>query len=271
MMKALPFALLAAFSLSACAQSPEPDGQASAAEGAAVSTPTREPITADPQSADGRALEAIRALNPRIEIDRVGEAPLPGFREVIVGGQVLYVSDDGRYLLQGSLYDVQARRDLSQAGLAVVRRELLAEVPAEDRIVFAPPAPDYTVAVFTDVECGYCRRLHQEIEAYNAQGIAIEYLAFPRMGLGSPDYDKMVSVWCADDRRQAMTDAKHGRPVPARTCDNPVAAQYELGQRIGLTGTPMIVTEDGMQMPGYMPPDALRAALDQLAAEAAGG
>src|SRR5699024_4141025 len=109
------------------------------------------------------------------------------------------------------------------------------------------------------------RRLHQEIDEYNRLGIAIQYLAFPRMGLEGEDYRKMVSVWCAEDPRQAMTDAKAGKRVPARTCDNPVAAHYALGQRVGLTGTPLIVTGDGMQMPGYMPPQALRDALDRIA------
>lgn len=273
-MKPFAFLLFGAFSLSACAQSPEPDAEGASSPqsapeaedgyGAGSSAPLAE---ADPESPEGRAVAAIRKINPRLEVDSIGQAPIPGYREVVVSGQVLYVSDDGRYLLQGSLYDVETRRDLSQDGLAKVRRELLATVPEGDRIVFAPDDPRYTVTVFTDVECGYCRKLHQEIEDYNRQGIAIEYLAFPRMGLEGDDYRTMVSVWCADDRRQAMTDAKHGRPVPARSCDNPVAAQYALGQRVGLTGTPMIVTEQGLQMPGYMPPAALREALDQIAAD----
>lgn len=267
-MKSFLFVLLGAFSLSACAQSPAPEGEERGAESAA---PAAAEVEVDPETADGRALAAIRKLNPRVTVDRVGPAPIDGFREVVVGGQVLYVSDDGRYLLQGALFDVEARQDLSQAGLAEVRRELIAEVPQSDRIVFAPDDPKHTVTVFTDVECGYCRKLHEQIDEYNRQGIAIEYLAFPRMGPASPDFEEMVSVWCSDDRRQALTDAKSDKRVPKRNCTNPVAMHYALGQRIGLTGTPMIVTESGMQMPGYMPPQALREALEQLDAEAAGG
>jgi thiol:disulfide interchange protein DsbC len=259
--------LLGTANLSACAQSPAPENKA-AAKSAAAKTPANAPAV-KPGTPDERALAAIRSLNAQVQIDRIGAAPLPGFREVIVGGQVIYVSDDGRYLLQGALFDVDAKKDLSQTGLAEVRRELLATIPEKDRIVFAPPKPEYTVTVFTDVECGYCRKLHQDIAEYNRRGIAVEYVAFPRMGLASDDFRKMVSVWCAKDRRKALTDAKDGKRVPQKTCTNPVTMQYDIGQRVGLTGTPMIITEEGVQMPGYMPPEALRAALDKLAAEAA--
>lgn len=259
-------ALLGAISLSACAQPAETKvaaGADAAAQPAAITE-----ITTAPGTPEDRARKAILSISPNVTIDRIAKAPLPGFQEVIVAGQVLYVSDDGRYLLQGSLFDVAARTDLGQEGLAEVRRTLLAAVPREDRIVFAPANPKYTVTVFTDVECGYCRRLHSEIAEYNKRGIAIEYLAFPRMGLDSDDYRQMVSVWCASDRKQALTDAKNGKSLPVRSCDNPVATQYVLGQRVGLTGTPMIVTEGGMQMPGYMPPEALEQALKGLAEQA---
>src|SRR5690606_28260140 len=159
----------------------------------------------------------------------------------------------------------------SEASMAALRRELLATIPVEDRIVFAPENPKYTVAVFTDVECGYCRKLHSEIDEYNREGIAVQYLAFPRMGLGSEDFRKMVNVWCADDRRQALTDAKNDRRVPTRDCKNPVTMEYDVGQRIGLAGTPLIVAADGTTLPGYLPPKELRAALDKLAGAAPTG
>ena len=262
----LPALLVASFSLTACAQAPAPTVEDS---GTGVAPASASRLDVDPASADGRAVEAIRKINPRVEVDAVGAAPIDGFREVIVSGQVLYVSDDGRYLLQGSLFDIEQRRDLSEIGLAKVRRALLAEVPESDRIVFAPPAPKYTVTVFTDVECGYCRKLHQEIAEYNRQGIAIQYVAFPRMGPASEDFRTMESVWCAADRKQALTDAKAGKTVSARRCTNPVAMHYALGQRIGLTGTPLIIAEDGTQLPGYMPPATLRAALEDLQKNAA--
>ena len=269
MKRTLLAAALGAISLSACAQAPQSatggsSPMATIATGAAAAKPAA-------GSADARAVEAIARLNPRVEVESVGQAPLPGFREAIVGGQVVYVSDDGRYLFLpgagGALFDSHAERNLTEAALAGMRTRLLETIPQSERIVFAPPSPKHTVTVFTDVECGYCRKLHSEIAQYNAQGIAVEYLAFPRMGIGSEDFEKMVSVWCADDRKQALTDAKTTGKVKDRDCKNTVTMQYNVGQRAGLTGTPMILAEDGTQLGGYVPPQALREALDKLAAE----
>jgi len=257
-MKRCLLLLLGAVSLSACAQSPPPAAKPGAQAG--------KPDTAVAGTPAERARAAIRQVNPKVEIDQVAAAPLPGFQEVIVGGQVVYVSDDGKYLMQGTLYDIAAKKNLGEASLARVRKELLQSVPVSDRIVFAPANPVHTVAVFTDVECGYCRKLHSEIAEYNKQGIAVQYIAFPRMGPASEDFKKMVAVWCAPDRRKALTDAKNGKRVPMRDCKTPVAMQYALGQRVGLTGTPMILASDGSQLGGYLPPAELRAALDKLAA-----
>ncbi|HVR81449.1 MAG TPA: DsbC family protein [Luteimonas sp.] len=261
-MKPYLFVLLGAVSLSACAQSnspataARPGGEASKADVAVVAgTPA------------ARARDALHKINPQVRIDKVSPAPLPGFQEVIVGGQVIYVTDDGKYLMQGTLYDIDAKKNLGEASLAKVRKDLLKTIPASDRIVFAPANPKYAVTVFTDVECGYCRKLHSEIADYNKQGIAVQYVAFPRMGLGSADFKKMVAVWCAADPKKALTDAKNDRPVPMKNCTNPVTMQFNLGQRMGLTGTPMILADDGTQLGGYVPPAQLRAALDKLAAD----
>jgi thiol:disulfide interchange protein DsbC len=151
--------------------------------------------------------------------------------------------------------------------MAKMRVKLMRSMPVSDRIVFAPANPKYTVTVFTDVECAYCRKLHSEIADYNRQGIAVQYVAFPRMGLGSDDFKEMVAVWCAPDQKKALTDAKNDRPVPYRNCNNPVTMQYNLGQRMGLTGTPMILAADGTQLGGYVPPDKLRAELDKMATD----
>ncbi len=271
-MKRILLAVIGAFSLSACAQAPDagkaPGTQASTASVAA--TPAKKAVAGTPEA---RAIEAIRLLNPQVKVDRVGKAPLPGFQEALVGGQVVYVSDDGRYLFLpgsgGALFDANNQKNLSEVALAGMRKELLQTIPASERIVFAPPNPKHTVTVFTDVECGYCRKLHNEMAEYNKQGIAIEYLAFPRMGIGSEDYKKMVSVWCAPDRKAALTAAKNAGRVANKDCKNSVNMQYDVGQRAGLTGTPMILAADGTQMGGgYIPAAALRAALDKLAAEA---
>lgn len=271
------FAALCSFSLAACAQSASPTSAGGSK--IAVSSAAKAPVPAEPVYAAGspeaRVREVLRGLDPRIQVDHVGPAPLPGFREVIAGGQVVYVSDDGKYLLQGSLLDVAKRKDLSEAAMARLRGEVLKGIPMADRIVYSPAGtPKHRVVVLTDIECGYCRKFHTEIGEHLKRGIQVEYLAFPRAGLGSADYRKMVSVWCADDRRKALTDAKSDRAVPSKTCKTPVDMQYRAGQRMGLTGTPMILTEDGRMLGGYLPPDALEQrlrALDQDNAAASGG
>ncbi|WP_369940348.1 DsbC family protein [Xanthomonas medicagonis] len=258
-------ALLGAASLSACAQPAPPTGAAAAAKPAA-------PAAGAP--GEQRVRAALLQLDPNFKPDYMGAAPFPGFREVVVGGQVLYVSDDGRYLFQAQPFDIQEKQFASSEGLLSYRRKLLESAPHAERIVFAPPNPKYTISVFTDIECGYCRKLHSEIAELNKQGIAVEYLAFPRMGLGSQDYKDMVAVWCAADKKKALTDAKASGKVPtAANCKNPVTMQYNLGQRLGVNGTPAIFAPDGTQLGGYLPPAQLRQALDKRAAEAtkAGG
>jgi len=264
-------ALLASASLTACAQAPQPGQPAKPAAATAAAPAAAAPKGATPEA---RARAALQTLNPQVQIDYVGEAPLPGFREVIVGGQVVLVSDDGKYLVQGSVLDIASKKELTQSSRALskYRVDLLKSVKASDRIVFAPPNPKYTISVFTDIECGYCRKLHSEIAEYNRQGIAIEYMAFPRMGLGSKDHIDMISVWCASDRKQALTDAKNGKPVPKRSCHStPVDMEYNVGQRLGISGTPAVFAPDGSQLGGYLPPDKMRQALDELASGVSGG
>lgn len=260
--------LLACTSVTACAQTEAPAAKQGASTAKAAPVAASEPGFA-PGTPESRAREVVRSISPDARVDKVGAAPLPGFREVIVAGQVLYISDDGKYLMQGVLLDVPAKKNLSEESLTSVRRDVLKGIPESDRIVFAPANPKHKVVVFTDVECGYCRKMHHDMAAYNAQGIAVEYVAFPRMGVNTPDFEKMVDVWCAPDRRKAMTDAKNDRPVPRKACTSPIRMQYEAGRRVGLTGTPMILAEDGTQIGGYLPPAELRAALDKHVAELA--
>lgn len=211
---------------------------------------------------------ALQALLPGIEADRIGPAPMEGFAEVLVGAQVVYVSLDGQYLLDGQVIEVPTRRNLSEAARGEVRRDLLANVSEDERIIFpAKGTRKHRVLVFTDIDCGYCRRLHQQMAEYNELGIEVDYLMFPRGGIGSASYDKAVSVWCADDRNAALTAAKAGRdPKPAQ-CSNPIEDHYELGRTVGVTGTPALVAEDGTLIPGYVPPDSLAQRLDGLRAE----
>lgn len=221
------------------------------------------------QADDSLARAAIMKLVPNATIDSVAEAKLEGYYEFVVGGQVVYVSKDGKYLVQGVLYDIENRTDLTEASRAKLRVGALKEATPDMRIIFAPAKPKHVVTVFTDIDCGYCRRMHAQVPEYNELGIAVEYLFFPRAGAGSESWQKAVSVWCSDDRRQAMTDAKAGKEIDVKECANSVEAEFNLGQRIGVNGTPAVIAADGTQVGGYLPPAEMLQRLEQLAARPA--
>jgi len=211
-------------------------------------------IVATGVQADEAAVRAGMAkLLPGVELDGVTAAPLPGLYEVTLGPRLFYVSEDGRYLIQGNLIDIESRENLTETKQAKAKKEAVEAMGEDKMVIFAPEKPAHTITVFTDIDCGYCRKLHREIEDYKKEGIAVRYLFYPRAGVGSPSYDKAVSVWCADDRNQAMTDAKTGKEVENRTCENPVQEHMALGKAMGVTGTPAIVLEDGEMLPGYVP------------------
>ena len=208
--------------------------------------------------------ERIRALAPQTKSIAISETPVDGILMVQVGGDIVYATADGKYLIQGRMMDLETREDLTEAAKAGVRREILASVDPSKQITFAPEAPKYDLMVFTDIDCGYCRKLHAQMAEYNEQGIAIHYMAFPRAGIGSPSYDKAVSVWRASDPQGAMTQAKLGADPEAAQCENPIADQYQLGRELGVTGTPSLLTAEGQMIPGYVPPEQLRQRLDQM-------
>ena len=250
MLRRLLLAVAFGTGLSACAQPAPP-------------APTAAP--AAPGEAAVRA--TLAAALPGQAIRQLRPAPIAGFTEVVIAGRVLYVSNDGRHVFDGALIDFQARRNLTEATMDAVRVESLRSIPAAERIVFAPRNPRHTVTVFTDISCGYCRLFHQKIAEYNALGIAVEYLFFPRAGEGSEAWAQAEAVWCARDPRQAMTDAKAGKPVPARECANPVAREFALGREVGVSGTPAIYTAAGVHIGGYLEPQRMLQALEALQAQ----
>lgn len=225
-------------------------------------------------AADKAAIKkSLAQVLPDYEVDSVYETPVPGLFEVLIGTDVIYVSKDGRYMVQGRMIDLASKEDLTEGSprLAEARKkefkeraEAIKKLGPDQMIVFAPEGkPTYTITVFTDIDCGYCRKLHGEIAGYNAEGIKVQYLFYPRAGEGSPSFAKAVSVWCADDRRTALTDAKAGKSIPDKTCPNPVKEHLELGEQMGVSGTPAIVLENGEMVPGYIPPKRLAAMLKE--------
>ena len=212
---------------------------------------------------------AIEKAMPDAQIDSIKASPIPGYREVAMGARVVYVSADGRYLIQGSLFDLSTRTSLTESSQTMIRKSILAKVGVDRRIIFSPPNPKHHVTVFTDIDCGYCRKMHSQIADYNKLGISVEYLFYPRAGMDSEAATKAISVWCSADRRKALTDAKNDRPLAKKTCANPIAADYALGQKIGFDGTPAVYSADGSQIGGYLAPAQMLATLDKLAKTAA--
>jgi len=219
---------------------------------------------AAPSSSDAAIRASLAKAMPDADIDSIKASPIAGYREVAVGGRVIYVSADGRYLIQGSLFDLNTRTSLTESSQTVIRKGILAKVGADRRIIFAAAKPKHRITVFTDIDCGYCRKLHSQIAEYNKLGITVEYLFYPRAGMGSEAADKAISVWCSADRRKALTDAKSDKPIVKKTCVNPIAADYALGQKIGFDGTPAIFAADGSQIGGYLAPAQMLATLDKL-------
>ncbi len=206
--------------------------------------------------------KALNLAMPASKVDSVKPSVIKGLYEAAVGANIYYVSEDGKYLIQGRLVDMAARKDLTEEKLNGTRKLAIENMGKENMIIFAAKIPKYTVTIFTDIDCGYCRKLHSELDQYSAQGITIQYLFFPRAGKGSDSYNKAVSVWCADDRNAALTAAKKDKSVPTKICDNPIDKHMKLAEDFDVKGTPMIVTERGNILPGYLPAKQLVEALE---------
>ena len=215
-----------------------------------------------------RVETSIATLDPDLKVDAVRTTPIPGVYEVAIGPRLVYMTGDGRYLIQGSISDAEKREDLTEPRRNAIRLDIINKVSEDEMVVFGPKNAPSTVTVFTDIDCGFCRRLHSEIGKFNAAGIRIRYLFMPRAGKGSDSYKKAVAVWCAKDRQQAMTDAKAGKDVPAQTCKNPVDEHIALADLMGLSGTPTLILPDGELVPGYVPADRLKAMIDEQKAAA---
>ncbi|MBU1192963.1 MAG: DsbC family protein [Gammaproteobacteria bacterium] len=216
-------------------------------------------IAADDHPAIRKALAGVL---PGAGPDQILPTPIPGLFEVTFGPQLFYVSEDGRYLIQGNLIDVAARSNLTEARQGELHKAAIDKLGAENMVVFAAAKPKHTVTVFTDIDCGYCRKLHNEVKEANDLGITVRYLFFPRSGPNTDSYYKAETVWCSENRQQALTDAKAGKDLPRKSCANPIDKHMQLVQAFGLQGTPAIVLEDGRVLPGYVPAKQLQAMLE---------
>lgn len=278
--KFLPVMALLLPTLAACAPPYDPATQGAAAPAAASTT-----VTADATATTAAAtttpastpeMEALRVKLSKtlsVPIQAVRPSPIAGVYEIQSGFNFGYVSADGEYLIEGDLVRLSTGETLTENNRKVARLAAVQKLGLENMIVFAPPADKikHTITVFTDVDCGYCRMLHSQVAEYNAKGIAIHYVFFPRTGPNTESFYKAEAVWCSADRNAALTQAKLGGAITnAPKCKDPILEQYTTGAAIGVRGTPSIILEDGEMIPGYQPPDQLAQMLDGKAAKVAG-
>ncbi|MTI64666.1 DsbC family protein [Methylophaga sp.] len=222
------------------------------------------PVHADETDKLKKQLE--KAL-PGVTVNNLKKVDNTQLYEGVINGEILYFSADARYVLQGELVSLESRTNLTEQRRVSLRKDIIDGLDEKDMIIFEPEKTEHTLTVFTDIDCVYCRKMHSEIEQYKDLGIRIRYMAYPRGGIDSESYDDAVTVWCNDDRQEAMTRAKAGEELKAKTCENPVKAEFETGQKLGVQGTPALFTESGQMLPGYVPPERLKEILEQTSGQ----
>lgn len=220
-------------------------------------------ITATYAVAQANDKEIVAALSTKLSLNitSIADSPVPGLKQVFTDRGLFYVSDDGEFFLQARVYNIKdGVEDETENALKSVRLEGVKRFK-DSAIEFTAENEKYVINVFTDTTCGYCRKLHNEMDELNDLGITVRYLAWPRAGINSQVYNDTVSIWCSADPHKAITDAKAGKSVNDAKCSNLVAEQYKFGQQIGVSGTPNIIMPDGSVVPGYQPAQALAQAL----------
>ena len=214
------------------------------------------------QAPDPRA--ALAARIPGVHAEDLRPSPIAGVYELTQGADIAYVSSDGKYAINGDLIDLAKNDNLTESRRRDSRAKMIGAIPEAEMLVFGPRDPKYTVTVFTDVDCAYCRQLHSQIADYNRLGIKVRYLFYPRTGPNTESWTKAEQVWCSSNRNEALTLAKRGAVLQVKACPNtPVARHYALGRDFGLQGTPAIVLASGELIGGYMPPAELAQHLKQ--------
>ena len=201
----------------------------------------------------------LRKINPAFSVESVDASSLEGWFEVqIESGPLLYVHQSADYMFSGTLFELSGGqiKNLTEARANMARKALMKDVKASKTIAYLPKPPMKAKAhiyIFTDIDCGYCRKLHAEVPELTEAGIAVHYLGFPRAGLNSGSYKKLATAWCSKNQNKAMDQLKSGQTLSTIDCQNPIAEQYELGAKMGVNGTPAILLEDGTLIPGYRP------------------
>jgi len=199
---------------------------------------------------------------PQYEASHIEATPIEGLYQVIIGGQVIYMTKDARYMIDGNLVDLSTKKNYSEDAMSVIRLSQIDQLGEEKMVVYTPKTVRHTITVVTDIDCPYCRRLHSEMDQYLDGGIKVRYIFMPLKGQG--DYKTTVTVWCSKDQNQALDMAKAGTPLDAKECDNPIDEHLKVARNLGIRGTPAIILQDGSMLPGYVPAKKLVVELNKL-------
>jgi thiol:disulfide interchange protein DsbC len=229
-------------------------GVAQAQTGVAANPVSAQPAPAG--KADPRA-DIVKKIDG-LKLEDVRMTPVNGIYEITRGSEISYTTSDGRYVILGDMVDIDNDQNLSENRRRTIRQRLIDTVPEAEMLVFGPKNPKYTITVFTDIDCGYCRRLHSQIAEYNRLGIRVRYLFYPRSGPDTDSWHKAEAVWCASNRNDSLTRAKNGEDIKSPKCPTDIVKRdYELGHKLGIEGTPAIFLASGEMLPGYAPPTQL--------------
>jgi thiol:disulfide interchange protein DsbC len=209
--------------------------------------------------------QSLTLLLPGVKPERITPTPIPNIFEVVIESRLVYVTGDGRYLFEGEIIDLERQANLTTPRLKEVTLLAIEQVGEKNMLIFEPADKiKHTLTVFTDIDSAYSRKLQQNIAEYTYRGIRIRYLFSPRAGVGSPSYEKAVTVWCANNRHTAMTRAMSGESLESLSCPNPVSDHLQLGRRLGISGAPVLVLENGEMLPGYVDAEKLYGILSKM-------
>ena len=199
---------------------------------------------------------------PQFEVSYIDKTPIEGIYQVIISGQVLYMTKDARYMIDGNLVDLATKKNYSEDAMSVIRLSQMEELGEDKMVVYTPETIKHTITVVTDIDCPYCRRLHSEMDQYMEGGVQVRYIFMPLKG--QADYRTTVSVWCSKDKNEALDMAKSGVEMEAKDCDNPIDEHLKISRSLGVRGTPAIILQNGSMLPGYIPANKLIAELASL-------
>ena len=217
-------------------------------------------VAADPGISELK--NALAKRLPQFEVSYIDKTTIDGIYQVIIGGQVIYMTSDARYMIDGNLVDLSTKKNYSEDAMSVIRLSQIEKLGEEKMVVYTPEDIKHTITVVTDIDCPYCRRLHSEMDQYMAGGVKVRYIFMPLKGQG--DYRTTVSVWCSKDQNEALDLAKAGVEMDPKECENPIDEHLKISRSLGVRGTPAIILQDGSMLPGYVPASKLIAELASL-------